>query len=53
MGTPQIIAIVLMVITMMASGILHGQEKGKWNFFLEAISVAAWVSILYSGGFFK
>lgn len=54
MGTPQVLAIILMTLSVILHGIKHGQDReGKYNIFLALTSVMIHVWILIEGGFFN
>lgn len=53
-GVPQIIILVLYVLTIGISLAEHGKEKkGKESFFTTAIGVSIQMALLYWGGFFS
>lgn len=52
MGWPQVTWICLMVFTLTAAAIKHGQSKGTWHIGWSAVDAAALSGLLYAGGFF-
>jgi hypothetical protein len=54
MGISQIIMLVLLSLNLLMGAHLHGKEKtGNYNFWVTAISVVLYTSILITGGFFE
>jgi hypothetical protein len=54
MGISQIIMVVLLGLNLLFGAHLHGKEKtGNYNFWVTVISVALYMSILVTGGFFE
>ena len=54
MGISQIIMLVLLGINLLLGANEHGKEKtGKYNFWISAISVGLYLTLLITGGFFK
>ncbi len=50
---PQIIYIIMILISLVVSGYMHGKEKtGKYNVFIELLFMALRIGLLYWGGFF-
>jgi hypothetical protein len=53
MGTPQIILLTLLGISLLLNAYKHDQPRtGKYNVFFKLIDVAIFIWILYAGGFF-
>jgi hypothetical protein len=54
MGISQIIMVVLLALNLLFGAHLHGKEKtGNYNFWITAISVALYATLLITGGFFE
>jgi len=53
MKVPQIIVIVLLSLSLMYNLIKHGEDKGKYNFWVSIIDVGVTVGLLIWGGFFN
>ena len=54
MGISQILMLALISLNLLMGAHLHGKEKtGNHNFWVTAISVALYMSILVTGGFFE
>lgn len=49
---PQIIYLVLVIITLPLLVVLHGHSRSDYNFWSELTSMAIQVGLLYWGGFF-
>ena len=54
MGISQILMLVLLSLNLLMGAHLHGKEKtGNYSFWVTATSVAIFMSILVTGGFFE
>jgi hypothetical protein len=54
MGISQIIMVVLLALNLLFGAHLHGKERtGKYSFWVTSISVAIYMSLLITGGFFN
>ena len=53
MNTPQIVLIVLYVVSLTVSLMKHGERAPNYNFFATAAAVGINVLILYWGGFWS
>jgi hypothetical protein len=54
MGISQILMLVLLSLNLLMGANLHGKERtGKYSFWVTSISVAIYMSLLITGGFFN
>jgi hypothetical protein len=54
MGISQIMMLVLLSLNLLMGAHFHGKERtGKYSFWITALSVAIYTSILMTGGFFN
>jgi hypothetical protein len=54
MGISQILMLALLSLNLLVGANLHGKEKtGNYNFWVTAVSVVLYTTILISGGFFN
>jgi hypothetical protein len=54
MGTSQIIMLVLIATNLLFGAHYHGKERtGNYSFWVTTISVAIYMSLLITGGFFE
>jgi hypothetical protein len=54
MGISQIVMLVLLSLNLLMGAHFHGKERtGKYSFWVTTISVAIYMSLLITGGFFN
>lgn len=53
MQTPQILVLVLTLVSLLLNAHLHGKDKdGKHSIWISLVNTSIWIGLLYWGGFF-